>query len=369
MWKLSKIGLFLFLSLISFRRDLLASSSHIDSEFQSRASRTYENDVREDSKDAGSKSLANLPARFKLPLYNVATPYQGGTSQCLKYAMTGILEWLANKSHCNKNPRVSGVGDFSEYYTFSMIEKYGPNGTSSYFTDGPLQFSQKQPTNRGYVLDKHLRYDKDTAYWMTTHSVNGVSRNYPLTEQELRNLNHAGNIKRNLPDFSRQVLFSHPGRDAWSGGGIDKNELNSLKAALLKYKSPILFTYRPHDRNWWHSNMIVGFNEEGFIVQDSAFGSERRDLPKDPTGNFRRGTTLLPYSLAQSAAKHAAVYYLDKEPTNDPDCAGEERRTSAYDGYLKNLSGAKALEKEGKFEFGKLPNSGLLNPENENIGN
>lgn len=271
---------------------------------------------------APSSAGRELPRRFQLPRYYVPTPYQAGTSQCWKYAMTGVLEYLKNQSECNRNPRVGGQGDLSERYMATIFDN-ADFRLSRMFTDGPLA-----ARDQGYVLDRDARYE-------------GTMR--PYSDATVSDLKRRGRVRQDLPGFDREVLFSTP-LQRWNDifnapRGIEGKDIEAMKAALLTYESPILFTYKPANRNYWHTNMIVGFNEQGFIMQDSAFG-DRVPGTTDPSGHERRSTTIMSYRDVKASAKFAAVYHLNQEAH----CSGDRGRQPQFAHLLRKGGGAKALD-------------------------
>lgn len=279
-----------------------------------------------------------IPGRFHLPPFNVATPNQTSTSQCWKFAATGTLEYLANQAACREG-KVHGPGDFSERY-FSTAFNASNWGVTGYFTDGPLAARKY-----GVVRDSDLPYDGRMGSLDTATMSRLPVQNEP-------------------PPFKNQVLFKTPQRD-WNdifqpAVGVGDKEIDQIKAAMIAYQGPVLFTYRPRGVDYWHTALIVGWDESGFILQDSAFG---KDVPgtADANGLKRKSETRLSFGSAKQWAKHASIHYLEQMPAAG--CGGlVKARDKRYESYLAGLSPIRAME-EGMKEVERPgidgPKSGL----------
>lgn len=254
--------------------------------------------------NAGTRPASGLPREFRIEDWGLPLPYQKATSQCIQFAATGVMEWLVNRAECRK-PVPHGEGDLSEIHFH-----YAVNGVRirNYFTDVVEAFKRT-----GYVLDREMPFRLPR---------NGVFPKWPPAGFDLIEPH------RDVPDFGHEVVFNHPGRGAFDYGGVTPAEIARIKEALVRNGAPILFVYRPTERDsaghphpahaangqeidYWHANVIVGFNEKGFIMRDSAFGKPVRS---SDGGEPRRDTWVMPYAQAMSSAKHATSYFLNHPP-------------------------------------------------------
>ena len=180
--------------------------------------------------------LAARPASYtELLDYVQEAPDQGETNTCLFMASTGAMELIANKVNGIKNPQPYGPFDLSESWVI-----WAPDTMTKGFWDTPvLRF------NNGYgVHTSEWPYEAWSEYAIN----NSVWTKHP-------NFSKLPQVK--LPKVETVTLFQRGGR--WSTNVIGKAEIDQIKEALWKYKSPVLVNY--NDEDYWHVILIVGYDD------------------------------------------------------------------------------------------------------------
>jgi len=212
--------------------------------------------------------------------YGYPLPDQGESGMCLEFASTSILEHFVHLANPDMPPL-----RISPWQMLKFRLASNPAKDFNRFTDEPLNFRDK--------LVEH----KD---WLPKGTV--------------------------IPKLERKVLFEHDGMDGRYDqvpGGISLGEFNRLKEAIRENKGPVLFEWRPHfpadwplKKQYWHANVCFGYDDKKQVLlcRDSAMGKE---VYHD--GKHYRNVFEMPYSLAVSSGKHAAVYSMKgQKPATDP---------------------------------------------------
>lgn len=180
-------------------------------------------------------TFASPVAYTELLDYVQEAPDQGETNTCLFMASTGAMELLANKANGIKNPQPYGPYDLSESWLV-----WASNTVTKGFWDTPvLRF------NNGYgVHISEWPYEAWSDYAIN----NSVWTRHPNFDKL---------PKTKLPKVETLTLFQKGGR--WSTNVIGKAEIDQIKEALWKYKSPVLVNY--NDEDYWHVILIVGYDD------------------------------------------------------------------------------------------------------------
>jgi len=232
-----------------------------------------------------------------IPSFQLPVEDQLDAGSCLYMAGTGILEWLINEKKAITSPQINGVTDLSERYLLTLASRISLQNN---FTDVVYLFQDAG----AYVLDPDLRFAKQDGSTMVNWT--------PVDEQALPR-------HTDLPAFGRKVLFTSNG-DSHANGVMNDDDLATIKSALRSYASPVLFVFHPPTVNWWHADIIVGYDDakQVFYTRDSAFGAKRADLPLYGYGTATTadddsylGIYELSYAGAKAWGNHASVYYLE----------------------------------------------------------
>ncbi|HXH31386.1 MAG TPA: hypothetical protein VNJ01_11280 [Bacteriovoracaceae bacterium] len=185
-----------------------------------------------------SAYTAALPSSYTalLPFIQQA-PDQGETGTCLYVASTGAMELLANKKYNIKNPKAYGRFDLAESYLIHA-PGFASEVVKSFWEEQVMKF------NWGHGI--HV---KDWSYdaWNETY-VNRAVWDYQSWE---------GMKKVPLPKVETIPLFAIG--DRWSTYVLEDENIQQIKEALFKYKSPVLANY--NDDGTWHVILIVGFDD------------------------------------------------------------------------------------------------------------
>jgi C1A family cysteine protease len=181
------------------------------------------------------QTFARPVAYTELLDYVQEAPDQGETNTCLFMASTGAMELIANKVNGIKNPEPGGPFDLSESWLV-----WASNTVTKGFWDTPvLRF------NNGYGVHAN---DWPYEAWNDNAINQSVWSKHP---------NFSRLPKVTLPKIETITLFQKGGR--WSTNVIGKAEIEQIKEALWKYKSPVLVNY--NDEDYWHVILIVGYDD------------------------------------------------------------------------------------------------------------
>lgn len=168
--------------------------------------------------------------------YVQESPDQGDVNTCLFMSNTGAMELLANKKAGIKNPPAYGPYDLSESYL--MWAPYSPGAKS--FVDAPvLRF------NKGFGI---LAKDWPFEAWRNNIPNQTVWNRHP-------NMDTLPHIE--LPEVESVKLFQYGNK--WSTNVLDQEDVDLIKDALWKYKSPVIVNY--NDDDFWHVVLIVGYDD------------------------------------------------------------------------------------------------------------
>jgi hypothetical protein len=179
--------------------------------------------------------LARPDAYTELLDYVQPAPDQGETNTCLFVASTGAMELLANKANGIKNPQPYGPFDLSESFVI-----WAPNTVSKSFIETPV-----------------LRFNQGSAVHISDWSFeawSGSSINHSVWERHPQ-MSQLPRVA--LPPIETIKLFQYGNR--WSTNVVKPSDLEAIKEALWKYKSPIIVNY--NDENYWHVILIVGYDD------------------------------------------------------------------------------------------------------------
>ncbi|CAN5359057.1 hypothetical protein BH10CYA1_BH10CYA1_33320 [soil metagenome] len=231
---------------------------------------------------------------FQLKGYMLPSPDQLGAGSCLYMSATGIAEYLINKSKGIVNPQVGGATDLSEQWTINLSKtvQLGNN-----YTDAPELLAKA-----GALPDSRMKFRAyASSSWMNEQAIQGRG-----TEA--------------LPPFKKDVLFNGGGEGSQNAHGqMRPADLERIKKYLRQNESPVLFVYKPPTANWWHANIITGYDDktQSFTVRDSSFG---RQDSKSPAYNYDgrspygpkpyRNETQMPYYQVLQWGNHATGYKL-----------------------------------------------------------
>lgn len=195
-----------------------------------------------------------LPQRYdELVPYVQEAPDQGKSNSCLYVASTGAMELIANKKAGIKNPAPYGTYDLAESF---LINAPAVSVKGKYFWEIPLH-----KFNRGYGI--HVS-DWPFEAWDGTDPNSDV--------WDYRNWSDLPKVK--LPKIETIPLFVIG--DKWSTRVLKEKHITAIKAALWKYKSPVLVNY--NDNLYWHVILIVGYDDDvpGRCYQVSATDCKER---------------------------------------------------------------------------------------------
>lgn len=231
---------------------------------------------------------------FQLKGYMLPSPDQLGAGSCLYMSATGIAEYLINKSKGIVNPQVGGATDLSEQWTINLSKtvQLGNN-----YTDAPELLARA-----GGLPDSRMKFKAyASSSWMSEPAVGGRG-----TEA--------------LPPFKKDVLFNGGGEGSQNAHGqMRPADLERIKKYLRENQSPVLFVYKPPTANWWHANIITGYDDktQSFTVRDSSFGRQVSNAPaynydgRSPYGpKPYRNETQMPYYQVLQWGNHATGYRL-----------------------------------------------------------
>lgn len=246
--------------------------------------------------DAALRLHESTDTSFHLKSYLLPSPDQLGAGSCLYMSATGIAEFLVNKEAGITNPKVGGPTDLSEQWTIAL--------------------SQRVPLKNNYTdaveLLKHGGVVKDSRLPFRAYANSSwMSEQHPSVG--------AGDIAR-LPDMEKHVLFDTGAEGSQLRNHVMNQEhVNRIKNFLRDKESPVLFVYKPEGTNWWHANVITGYDDkrQTFTVRDSSFGAKvENQAPynydgRSPWGAQKyRGEVEMSYSQAMQWGNHATGYTL-----------------------------------------------------------
>ena len=269
----------------------------------------------------GSTSSTNESTDHSFHLRDYMLPVQDqiGSGACLYTAATGIAEWLLNKANGITNPTIGGPTDLSEQHTLGLGKRIG---LTNPYTDAVDLLARG-----GYVRDEKLRF---RAYADTSEWINWAT---PSANE--------ADILHDLPPYQKHPLFDTGGEGSQHYNGVMRQEhLNRIKDFLRTHESPVLFVYKPPGANWWHANIITGFDDkrQTFTMRDSMFGKSVSDAPYPYAGGSRwqptperplgyLGEFEMSYATVLSQGNHATGYTL----TNDSQQIRTARTTPSTD--------------------------------------
>lgn len=175
--------------------------------------------------------------------YVIQAPNQGKTATCIYVGSTGAMEILANKKHGLKNQRPGDRFDLAEQFLIHQKAARAP---------GHRVEAQVRKFNYGEAI--HASYMPFEA-WNPDGSVNRSVWNKPPGYAQLPRME--------VPQIETLRLMVRG--DKWDTYVMKPGDVEAIKQALWKYKSPVLINY--NDTNFWHVITIVGYDDS---IQDAA---------------------------------------------------------------------------------------------------
>jgi hypothetical protein len=232
---------------------------------------------------------------FKLVDYILPSPDQAGAGSCLYMTATGIAEVLLNKSLGIKKPQLGGPTDLSEQWTIGLSRQIGLSNNYTAAVDLVVR--------GGAVPDTHLKFKAySTQSW--------ISEPPPAIAQTTP--------RYTMPNIDKVVLFNAGGEGTQRSNGVmGQQAIEGIKKFLTENESPVLLTYQPPGVNYWHANMVIGYDDtrQVFITRDSAFGKKQGEIYQygnaSPWGNIPyRGEYEMTYQQVLAWGNHATGYRL-----------------------------------------------------------
>ncbi|MBY0517874.1 MAG: hypothetical protein K2P81_13270 [Bacteriovoracaceae bacterium] len=175
--------------------------------------------------------------------YVIQAPDQGETATCLFVGSTGAMEILANKKHHLKHQRPGDRFDLAEQFLIWQKDWNEPG----HRVETPIR-----KFNYGEAIHAS---DLPFVAWNPDGSVNNRVWKYPPGFQTLPRIE--------VPKIKTEQLFVRGGK--WDTYVLKKGDIELIKEALWKYKSPILVNY--NDEGFWHVITIIGYDD---TLQDAA---------------------------------------------------------------------------------------------------
>lgn len=202
-----------------------------------------------------SFAIAESPARFTDLLdYVQEAPDQGESATCLYVASTGAMELIANKKEDIRHPMPYGKYDLAE--SFLINAPIYPSKDKTFWEVPVLKF------NNGFGI--HISEWPYEPWNETSES------SQPWNSRNYRNLPHVP-----LPKVETIPLFAVGNR--WSTNVLEEKHVQTIKDALVKYRSPILMNY--NDSRYWHVILIVGYDDDlpgnCYQISDKECGTRR----------------------------------------------------------------------------------------------
>ena len=179
------------------------------------------------------------PERYtELVDYVIESPNQGDTATCLFMGSTGAMEILLNKKHGLKDQRPGDRFDLAEQF---LIHQRNWKVSKHRFENQILKFNWGEA-----IHASHMPF----AAWNPDGSVNQSVWRKPAGFSTLPRIV--------VPPIETERLFVK-GRNRWSTQVLKPEDVETIKQALWKYKSPILINY--NDEYFWHVITIVGYDD------------------------------------------------------------------------------------------------------------
>lgn len=195
-----------------------------------------------------------LPSRYTALMdYVQPGPDQGKTGACAFVAATGAMELLLNQMHDMKDPVIFGPYDLSEPFLIHAPYKT-PDG-KTFFEAVLYKFNA-------------TGYSVPAAEWPLIAWIDG-ERNMSAWQ----NQDHSRMTRIELPKIETIELFHS--EDRWATEVLDQSDVEIVKKAMVKHRSPILINY--NDNKFWHVILVVGYDDsmEGECYQVSASDCRR----------------------------------------------------------------------------------------------
>ena len=185
-----------------------------------------------------TNAFAARPSAYtELLDYVIEAPNQGKTATCLYVGSTGAMEILANKKYDLKHQRPGDRFDLAEQFLIHQRSARVP---------GHRVEAAVRRFNYGEAI--HASYIPFVA-WNADGTPNRGVWNKPPGYDQLPRMS--------VPSIVTEKLFVRG--DKWDTYVMKPGDVEAIKQALWKHKSPILINY--NDTNYWHVITIVGYDD------------------------------------------------------------------------------------------------------------
>lgn len=186
---------------------------------------------------AATSAFARPSAYTELLDYVIAAPDQGKTGTCLYVGSTGAMEILANKKNDLKHQRQGDTFDIAEQFLI-------------------FQKAARVPGHRVEAAVRRFNYGEAVhasympfAAWNADGTVNRSIWNKPPGFSQFPRME--------VPKIETLRLFVRG--EKWDMNVLKQGDVEAVKEALWKYKSPVLINY--NDTGYWHVITIVGYDD------------------------------------------------------------------------------------------------------------
>lgn len=170
--------------------------------------------------------------------YVIAAPDQGKTATCIYVGSTGAMEILANKKHDLKHQMPGDQFDLAEQFLIHQKSARVP---------GHRVEAQVRKFNYGEAIHaSHIPF----VAWNEDGTPNRGVWTKPPGFAQLPRLS--------VPKIVTERLMVRG--EKWDMNVMRPGDVEAIKQALWKYKSPILINY--NDTNFWHVITIVGYDDD-----------------------------------------------------------------------------------------------------------
>lgn len=184
----------------------------------------------------------NLPERYiELLKYVQPAPDQGETNTCWFMASTGAMELLLNKKEKIRHPKVGGKYDLAESFLIWQPDYRDSEARPEHFIEEMvLRFNHGEAVHNSYW--PYTAFNSDGTDNMDVWARHAE---FPMLP------------RINVPAVKTKLLFARGKK--WDTYVLQAEDVTTVKAALVRYKSPIIINY--NDDGYWHVVLIVGYDD------------------------------------------------------------------------------------------------------------
>lgn len=202
------------------------------------------------------------PERYtELVDYVIQAPDQGETATCLFMGSTGAMEILLNKKHNLRDQRPGDRFDLAEQF---LIHQREWTTSKHRFENQLLKFNWGEA-----VHASHIPFEAR----LPDGTVNNSVWRRPAGFATLPRIK--------VPKVETERLFVK-GRNRWSTFVLSTQDIETIKQALWKHKTPVLVNY--NDEFFWHVITIVGYDD---TTQDApCYDTPQVECDKNAQGAF-----------------------------------------------------------------------------------